>query len=94
METREELRKKLRENIKNKRSGNNNTNIFAQNMKKDPTSTLMSMGVDDTNILKNADKIVKNPEQFLQNMLKEVKNNNVNEQLKETDEDEEAPPEL
>ena len=84
--SREELKKKLREQIKGARN-NNSRCILSQQLKKDPQSTLMSLGIDDANILKNAKDIVKNPQSYLQNIKAENRE-------KHTDEDDEdVPPE-
>ena len=52
--SREELRKELRQKIKDKRNPSNSTQSFAKNVKQDPQTALMSMGVDDPDILNNA----------------------------------------
>tara|TARA_B100001769_G_C22055565_1_gene567454 strand:+ start:57 stop:356 length:300 start_codon:yes stop_codon:yes gene_type:complete len=90
VETREELRKRLRAKIKEKRGGSS-LQDFAKNAKNDPKTTLMSMGIDDPSILNQAENMFKNPHQALNNL----KNRIVEEEIKEEDdeEDEEMPPE-
>lgn len=80
--SREELKKKLRDQIKGAR--NNNRGNLSQQLKKDPQSTLMSLGIDDANILKNAKDIVKNPQSYLKN----IKSENT-----QDEDDEDLPPE-
>lgn len=79
--SREELRKRLRNKIKNKR----NSSEVSQQIKKDPQTALMSLGIDDPNILKNAKHIVQNPTEF----LKSINSKNEN----DSEEEEELPPE-
>lgn len=69
-ESREELRRKLRAKIKGKRDGTDNSSgpQLAQRLRSDPQSAMLSMGVDDPEILKQAESIVKNPERFLKDM--------------------------
>lgn len=74
---REELRKRLRQKIKEKQSGGS----IIQHAKQDPKGLLMSMGVYDANILNAADKAVKTKNM---NELKTV--------LETSMENEEAPP--
>jgi hypothetical protein len=94
---REELRRRLREKIHGKR---NNTcqQEMASRMKKDPQTALMSLGVDDAQLLQQANMITKSPHAFLQTMLQEVEktqreeSSKENPQIEEDDDDEEAPP--
>ena len=74
--SREELKKKLREKINGKR----NPNEAAKSIKKDPQTAMLSMGIDDPNILKNAQSIVENPHSALEKISSILKD------------DEEAPP--
>ena len=100
-ESREELRKKLRNKIRGMRD--NSRNELQTNMKRDPQTTMMSLGVDDPNILNNAKSIVKNPNQFIQGLTNSLQEMNVEksevekrkvEKSEETDSDEEGlPPE-
>ena len=65
--SREELKKRLREKMKKKRSGGiaEKTNNAVQNPKEiDFASLLMSMGVDDADVLKEVSK-TNNPQQLL-----------------------------
>ena len=74
--SREELKKKLREKINGKKN-----NELAKNIKNDPQTAMLSMGIDDPEILKNAKSIVKNPMSALKNISSMVG-------------DEEAPPSI
>ena len=82
MEGRDELRKKLRDKIKGKRT-DMSTDVATQ-MKKDPQTALLQMGIDDPAILSMASSAVKRPEAFLHQLR----------QMSTTEEDEEAPPPL
>jgi hypothetical protein len=62
--SREELKKRLREKINGKRSNSEIT----QNAKKDPQTTMLSMGIDDPYLLKNAQSIIKNPYSAIKNI--------------------------
>tara|TARA_B110000008_G_C16655381_1_gene438501 strand:+ start:115 stop:453 length:339 start_codon:yes stop_codon:yes gene_type:complete len=74
-QSREELRKKLRDKIKNKRNGGDSSANMARTMKKDPQTALMSLGIDDPNILNSANDIVKNPHKLLDELKQELKEN-------------------
>lgn len=77
--SREELRKRLRDKIKGKRSGDSNSvSEMSRNLKKDPQSALMSLGVDDAEMLKNAKNIVKNPHDYLKNVIANETNTSKN----------------
>lgn len=68
---REELRRKLRDKINGKRSqsGNNSDGAqLARRMKDDPTTTMLSLGVDDPTLLGLAKTISKNPEAALRDL--------------------------
>ena len=85
-----ELRKKLREKIKDKRNGNNSSiENISNKFKKDPQSALMSMGVDDVDMLNDAKSIMKNPHSFLQKTIQKQKDADKTEK-----DDEGLPPEL
>ena len=62
-EQRNMLRKKLREKARAARTGNNNAILSgatnAKGLLKDPTTTLLAMGIDDANILSIVPSIVK-----------------------------------
>jgi len=68
--SREELKKKLREKINGKRYNNDAT----KNIKRDPQTAMLSMGIDNPEILKNAHSIVKNPHSALKNISEMLKN--------------------
>ena len=70
MQSRDELRKRLREKIKGKRNGDS-VQSFARTMKNDPTTAFLQMGVDDTSILQAAPNIVSNPQKMLSQLLME-----------------------
>ncbi len=82
MEGRDELRKRLREKIKGKRT--DTTTDIASQMKKDPQTALLQMGIDDPAMLSMASSAIKRPEAFLQQLKK----------ISAAEEDEEAPPPL
>lgn len=77
--SREELKKRLREKISGKRTNSETP----KNIKKDPQTAMLSMGIDDLNVLKNAQSIIKNPQSALKNISSILK-----------DDDEEAPPSI
>lgn len=93
-ESKEDLRKRLREKIKNKRNGTSISDM-SSNIKRDPQTTLMSLGIEDMTILKNAKSIVKNPSNFLKQSLENENNKKtISEKQKNDDsEEEEMPPE-
>lgn len=68
--SREELKKKLREKINGKRSKDENT----KNIKKDPQTAMLSMGIDNPEVLKNAQSIIKNPHHAIKNISNILKN--------------------
>ena len=75
---REELRKRLREKINGKRN-NNVSQDLAKNIKKDPQTAFLSMGIDDKSILEQSKHIVNNPEMFLKQAKKELSDLQTNE---------------
>ena len=87
--TREELRRRLRNKIREKK--NPTSNAFAKKMKDDPKSTLLSLGIDNADILNNAQSLLKNPEATMQKLKEAMKN--VQATPTESDDDEELPPE-
>lgn len=104
--SREELRKKLKEKIKNKRNGSDNMTEFARNVKNDPQTAMLSMGIEDLSILNDAKKMVNNPLQSLKSLqeqmnITDTKSNNKKgskkvqktEKEQEESDDEEMPPE-
>ena len=74
-QSRDELRKKLRDKIKNKRNGGDSSANIARNMKKDPQTAIMNLGIDDPAILNSAKDIVKNPQKILDDLKQELKEN-------------------
>lgn len=66
--SREELRRKLRNKIKNKRNPNELTAQLPQRLKEDPAGLLLSMGIDNADVLKNAQQILKNKDAILQSL--------------------------
>lgn len=74
MSDRDDLRRKLREKIRHKREGSSVAGPqLAQRFRSDPTTTMMSMGIDDPSLLNQAKTIVKNPEGFLKNLSADLK---------------------
>ena len=67
--SREDLRRRLREKIRNKGHHRNAQDgagpQLAQRMKSDPTTTMLQMGLDDPELLSQAKHIVQNPQAFL-----------------------------
>lgn len=107
MDDRAALRKKLREKIRNKRTGGDSGPQLAQRLKDDPATTMMQMGIDDIGILTKAKSIVSHPEAFMRSISSvndknkngsEAKENNKLPEAKlpndDDEDDEEAPPPL
>lgn len=84
----DELKKKLRAKIKGKRGGNFITETSAS-LKKDPQTALMSLGVDDMDVLMNAKKIVQNPLSYLHEQVEKESRAS-----KKEEDDEGLPPEM
>ena len=63
--SRDELRRELRQKIKNKRNPSNTAQTLAKNVKQDPQTALMSMGIDDADVLNNAKMMLKDPKTML-----------------------------
>ena len=95
--SKEELRRRLREKIKSKRNVTS-PHELANSVRKDPQTAMMSMGIDDAHVLKNAQQIVKNPEAFLKTIVSEdanSKQNTASVSLNVSDDEEEGlPPEF
>ena len=70
--SRDELRKELRQKIKNKRNPSNTTQSIAKNVKQDPQTALMSMGIDDADILNNAKMMLKDPKTMLKTLTDQL----------------------
>lgn len=68
---RDELRARLRAKIGQARSSPSTATV-AQQMRRDPTSVLMQLGVDDAKVLRKAPKLANNPKGFLQNDMVEL----------------------
>ena len=97
MDDRQELRRRLRAKIKNKREGTdgNTGPQLAQRLRADPKSAMLSMGVDDVDVLNNADSILKDPERFLRQITGSVvpgKKKRSDARRMSEESDEEAPP--
>lgn len=86
--SRDELRRRLRAKRGEKRNGENSTS-FAQQARRDPTTALLAMGVDDMDLLKHANQIVKNPAAFLA-----ASTSSTRPSADVADDEEEAPPPL
>lgn len=70
--SRDELRRELRKKIKDKRNPSNSTQSLAKNVKQDPQTALMSMGVDDPDILNNAKVLLKDPKSMLKTLTDQL----------------------
>ena len=72
---RDELRRKLRERIHNRRNGCGEKPgpQLAQRLKDDPQTAMLQMGIDDPTILGRAKNIVDNPHTFLREMAQKEK---------------------
>ena len=100
MSDREDLRRRLRDKIKNKREGTSKSAApqLAQRMKADPASAMLSMGIDDPGILRQANSILKNPEGFLKSLAADMNSKDAAEKKPSgsvesgLSDDEEAPP--
>jgi hypothetical protein len=90
-ETREELRKRLKDKIREKQNTTSANASLAKKIKDDPKSALLSFGVDNADILNNAQSLLKNPEATLRSLKGAMSNHGV--KHKDTDDDEELPPE-
>lgn len=66
MPTRDELRQRLRDKIRGKRA-EEDTSLRAA-LRKDPQTALLSMGIDDLDVIRNADAIVTDPHAFLKSV--------------------------
>lgn len=62
--SREELKLRLQQKIKDKRSGQ----VNKKQVKVDPQTTLLGLGIEDPEILKMANVLVKNPQEALKNL--------------------------
>ena len=83
--SREELRKELRQKIKDKRNPSNSTQSLAKNVKQDPQTALMSMGVDDPDILNNAKMLLKDPKGMLKNLTDQLVEEKSSKESKQSD---------
>lgn len=63
MTPRDELKRKLRDKIKSKR--NDSTVDMAKAVRNDPQTAFLRMGLDDPQLLMQAQEIVKNPSSIL-----------------------------
>lgn len=89
----QELRQRLREKIRSKRDSQKSMPQLAQRLKDDPTSAMMSMGVDDAQLLANAAQIIKHPHRFVKDSIDKLKESSLS-PVSNDDNEEEAPPEL
>ena len=89
---REALRRKLRDKIRGKRGSTGPQ--LARRMKDDPTTTMLSLGVDDPSLLEHAKMIVRNPEAALRVLTTELAScaRRTHPLVPNTRDDEEAPP--
>lgn len=70
--SRDELRKRLKEKIRGKRSNNHTGPQLAQRLQDDPATALMSMGIDDASVLNNAKEIIQMSKSMLNNSTKKM----------------------
>ena len=96
---RETLRQKLRSKIQGKRQsgGGTQSEQIARRMKEDPTTALLSLGIEDAFMLDHAKKIVQNPQAVLRDMSLELSRSKEGTKaspvvLEETSDDEEEGP--
>ena len=68
--SREELKQRLRQKIK---EGRNNTSSMSETLKKDPTTALLTLGVDDIGILNNSKQIVNSAKQMQKQAKRAIK---------------------
>lgn len=95
-----ELLKKLRERTRRGSAPGDSTHDLAQRMRNDPQGALMSMGIDDPELLKMATSALKNPEGAIRDLKSRLAQ--VDDEapppmpgtttLREEEEEEEAPP--
>lgn len=69
--SRDELRAKLRANIRSKRTGGGGAAAqqLARQARSDPTGALLNLGVDDPALLRQAAAVAKRPQAFLRHAL-------------------------
>lgn len=65
-ESREALRKKLKDKIRSGRRQQDDAVSLRQRMRNDPTTTLLSLGIDDPTILEHSKLLATNPRAALQ----------------------------
>ena len=85
VESRDELRSRLRKKIRDKRD-NTSVQTMQRDLKADPTGSLLRLGVDDANLLKQAEQIVKTPQKVLAGLQADIARTEAREP-QETDED-------
>ena len=85
--SREELRRRLRAKIKGKRDpqAQSDPRALQQELRADPAGSLLRLGVDDVDILKSAESIVREPHKLLSALKAEPS---------DAADDEELPPEF
>ena len=104
---RQALRQRLREKIREKRCGTSDASNLSTRLRDDPVTTMLSMGMDDPELLGQAKSLVAHPEAFLSKITGETdverkkkrrprrKKNNVARDktpLERVEEDDEEPP--
>jgi len=62
------LKQKLKNKIRESRCTTDNNNNMKKNMKTDPQTAMLNMGIDNIEVLKMASSLVKNPEATLKNI--------------------------
>lgn len=69
---REALRQRLREKIRGRRGGSNDAAQLSTRLRDDPVTTMLSMGLDDPELLGQAKSLVAHPEAFLSKITGET----------------------
>ena len=92
METAEERRSRLKKAIREKqraaRSGQDKSSLLAKQVLSDPTGAMLSLGVDDADVLSSAPELVRQ----IGTMCKKGKGKREKERKGDESEEEEAPP--
>ena len=89
-ESREDLRRRLRAKMRNGR--NHQEKPLPRQMRDDPLTTLLALGVDDVSILRNSSHIAKNPYAALQALTSTPVGETAQPMASVDTDDEEAPP--
>lgn len=93
--TKEEKRAYLKKKLRQRTGKGDAPHAMQQQLKKDPTGALLSLGIDDPSLLSNAKSLIRHPQAALSNaqsMLSKIKQANSTKQVEE--EEEGLPPEF